>query len=169
MMTFGPRQHAIPPLAALLFATTLVTAAPQKIAGYPGYSSQRNCAKLCFMYENISFDILGNQLGCLTQGSSVRQLADVSCYCRPDLEESAHQYLSQCISNPTGTLGQAPDAGCAGVGNTSVDEQAAIKIYDGYCATVRGPSTGNNSSSGGSSNSTGWDYSPHAFLLWGRC
>lgn len=153
MMPYG-RQHHVP-LAALLFAT-LATAAQQRIAGYSGFSSQRDCARNCFLYEIIGYDFLGYALGCGPPTSKMyTDLADVSCYCRQDLETLAHEVLSQCISNAPGAGNQISQAGCGGVGDTSVDEQTAIKIYDGYCATVRGPSTGSGSSSGGSSNSTG--------------
>ncbi|KAK4220671.1 hypothetical protein QBC38DRAFT_172202 [Podospora fimiseda] len=122
------------------FHASLVSAAQQNIAAYSGYSSQRECAKTCFQSTFISaggvvIDTLGITLGCAPPTSlQYKELAQVDCYCKPDLQDSAHDFLTQCIS------GSSSGRGCGGTsGDTDLDAKTAIGIYDGYCASVRGP------------------------------
>ncbi|KAF1915646.1 hypothetical protein BDU57DRAFT_452785 [Ampelomyces quisqualis] len=75
-------------------------------------------------------DVLGRELGCdVVQGCSTRNWqAKNDCYCRPDLQQPAHQWLTSCIQSS-----------CS-VGDAAIDASTAGSIYAQYCAGKGYPS-----------------------------
>ncbi|KAK4160483.1 hypothetical protein QBC43DRAFT_303740 [Cladorrhinum sp. PSN259] len=132
-----------------------VSAAQEKISSFTGFSDQRECAKLCFMYSVSStflYDVLGQEMGCgVPSDRQYKELASVDCYCRADLANKAHDWLTQCIA--ASSYGSSTYNGGCGAGEGSVDEQIAIRIYDEYCASVRGPLSSSASGTSGSGGS----------------
>lgn len=149
-----PGSHPFIPAVILLVLAALlvpVSAKPQSIGKYPGYKNQRPCAQTCF-FTAIStsyFDTLGTAIGC-QMSAGFTQLSPEDCYCRADLRTLAHETLDACI-NPVSTL--YTSTGCAG--DAAADAATAKSIYDGYCATVRGPIKDDSSSSATGSSNTG--------------
>ncbi|KAK3986417.1 hypothetical protein QBC44DRAFT_402784 [Cladorrhinum sp. PSN332] len=143
-------------LLSLVLHSGVALAAQQKIASFPGFSTQRPCAKQCFgaSISTLEVDLLGQNIGCqvIDYNTYRYQAADVDCYCRADLQSKAHDYLSSCISSTSIT---SNSYGCGGLGDFSRDEQTAIAIYDSYCESVRGPVPSSSSSGSGSGGTSG--------------
>jgi hypothetical protein len=103
----------------------------QDISTNPAYSRQLPCAQSCFMYGvSCPFDNLGKQLGCEVQNSCNTRgwQAKNDCYCRPDLQQPAHQWLTSCIQS------------ACSVGDAAIDASTAGSIYARYCAEKGYPS-----------------------------
>jgi hypothetical protein len=97
---------------------------PQDLSTIAAYSQQLPCAQSCFMYgKSCPRDILGQELGCNSNSgcSSRGWEAKNDCYCRPDLQTPAQQWLTSCISS------------ACSVGNAALDASSAGAIYNQYC------------------------------------
>ncbi|KAK4182733.1 hypothetical protein QBC35DRAFT_143875 [Podospora australis] len=148
------RSGLIAPIILITLAS-LASGKPQTIGSYPGFSTQRQCAKTCFFTAfqgSVAIDTLGAAIGCLgTNANMYTQLVPEECYCRADLRDLAHQALESCIVPIESGLSFSSSDACTG--DATKDLEVAKNIYDGYCATVRGAITGGSSSTGGNSNS----------------
>jgi hypothetical protein len=103
----------------------------QDLSTNPAYSQQLPCAQSCFMYGvSCPLDNLGKQLGCELQNSCNTRgwQAKNDCYCRPDLQQPAQQWLTSCIQS-----------GCS-VGDAAIDASTAGSIYARYCKEKGYPS-----------------------------
>lgn len=98
----------------------------QDIATMGGYSSQLPCAQSCFkMGSSCPIDVLARKLGCEANECSSRGWqAKNDCYCRPDLQKPAHDWLTSCIQSS-----------CS-VGNADLDASTAGSIYARYCVST---------------------------------
>jgi len=96
----------------------------QDLSTMVGYYQQLPCAQSCFMFgKSCPVDALGRELGCDPKNScnSRGWEAKNDCYCRPDYQKPAQQYLTSCINS-----------GCS-VGNAAIDAATAGSMYNQYC------------------------------------
>lgn len=98
----------------------------QDITTIAAFPSQKPCARDCFV-SNTPFcneDRIGVYIGCTTHFHCLNNgwQATNSCFCRPDLQTAAQQYLTSCIRRS------------CDVGDVSVDLSSAGSIYAQYCA-----------------------------------
>ncbi|OAL02811.1 hypothetical protein IQ06DRAFT_345800 [Phaeosphaeriaceae sp. SRC1lsM3a] len=81
------------------------------------------------MGNSCPIDVLARKLGCEANECSSRGWqAKNDCYCRPDLQKPAHDWLTSCIQSS-----------CS-VGNADLDASTAGSIYARYCGEKGYPS-----------------------------
>lgn len=112
-----PHLSLLPLLPLLLAVVEPVLCAvegPVTIDQSDIYRNQRVCAFPCFeQFDDPGYPIAGE-----IQCANFKVQND--CFCRPDLQQSAHQFVYSCISN-----------GC----RNSLDLSIATKLYDDYCTS----------------------------------
>jgi hypothetical protein len=94
------------------------------------FKGQRKCAINCF--NNIEWELSCDQ-----------KSPENDCYCRPDLQSVAVEYVSSCVNN-----------GCNGA---DIDINKATNIYKNYCTSngyTQLPATREASATKGASNAT---------------
>lgn len=101
-------------LLPLLFVEVLCDG-PVTIDQGDAYQKQRNCAFSCFR----SFDDPGYPIAMTISCPTFKVQND--CFCRPDLQQDAQQFVFSCVSN-----------GCSK--NTN-DISLATSIYNDYCTS----------------------------------
>jgi hypothetical protein len=97
---------------------------PQDVATIAAYSQQLPCAQSCFMATGFCpKDTLGKELGCQPNNNCNTRgwEAKNDCYCRPDRQAPAQQWLTSCINS------------ACSVGNAAIDASTAGSIYNQYC------------------------------------
>jgi hypothetical protein len=113
---------------SLLFSTVLTAHVsaqvngPQSLVDDANFSKLRPCAQNCFFYGGHSktvADRLGTAISCSRTTTLLSRVAENDCYCRTDLQPSAHLDLSTCVLYYCSS-------------NTN-DMTSAWSVYDGYC------------------------------------
>ncbi|CAI4214062.1 unnamed protein product [Parascedosporium putredinis] len=109
--------------AALILTAQAVSRGEVSLYEESLYQGQRPCARNCFglLYLNTP-DKMGSALGCDVQ--TMRN----DCFCRADLQTSAHSWLSKCV--PTSC------------DSPNVDIAIATQVYDSYCSQASRPPSG---------------------------
>jgi hypothetical protein len=93
---------------------------PQTVLDHAGYSKLRPCAQGCFYYKGqYTSDKLGLSLRCSITTILLSKVAENDCFCRSDLQISAHLSLSSCVLKS-----------CQ---SNSNDMTSAWSVYDSYC------------------------------------
>jgi hypothetical protein len=120
------RSSPLPVILLLLSAHVYsqIGTITQDISTLPAFSRQKPCAISCFMTGSICpEDLLGVKLGCAPQGlcSARGWQAKNDCYCRPDLQTPAHEWLTSCIQK------------YCSVGDAAIDASTAGALYGQYC------------------------------------
>lgn len=100
---------------------------PQTIGDLESFSSLLPCAQNCFGHggDCCSCDLVAANLGCDYNCQGKPRGAANRCYCRADRIESGRAYLSSCVKQA-----------CGGVGDYRIDLQSATSIYYGYCTSL---------------------------------
>lgn len=100
----------------------------QTIFDDAAYTKLRPCAQGCFFIDlgepaTSLRDLLGSKMGCHIVRTTVTtefQLAENNCFCRADLQRSAHGEIYKCIVSRCD--------------QNQNDVSAASAMYEGYCA-----------------------------------
>jgi hypothetical protein len=107
-------------------ARSQVGTVTQEITKLPDFALQKQCAQECFVFANeyCPLDMLGMNVGCVEMqcdSTNKKWQARNDCYCRPDNQQPAQEYLDSCIQKS-----------CS-IGDASVDASSATSIYLHYC------------------------------------
>src|SRR3569833_4330020 len=95
---------------------------PQSLVDQGNFSKLRPCAQNCFFYRaGYTSDYVGRYMQCSITTTLLSRVAENECYCRTDLQISAHltiskRVLSLCASNTN-------------------DVTSALSVYDSYCTS----------------------------------
>ncbi|CEL05796.1 hypothetical protein ASPCAL06911 [Aspergillus calidoustus] len=91
---------------------TLGSAVTVTLSEDPAYETLRPCAQSCF-FAGV-YDRVANVLGCTTDPDP-----ENACYCRPDLQSAATDFLEDCVDESCGQ---------------NMDVTSALSIYSAYCS-----------------------------------
>lgn len=114
MMLPLPRRLSLLLAAVVPVALCAGTDGPVTIDQSDIYQQQRTCAFSCFKQFGDAGYPIAQQIACPTFKVQNK------CFCRPDLQQDAHNYVFSCIST-----------NCA----NALDISVATKLYDDYCTS----------------------------------
>jgi hypothetical protein len=114
-----------PPIVLLLTFVTLISFTIAdgllSIGSFNDFKSLRSCALGCFNGGIRDGYRVADELDCRKPGV-VYVAPDNDCFCRPDLQETAVRYLSDCASTS-----------CSG---NELDMSSATEVYKDYCSSA---------------------------------